>query len=88
MDGNGDSSAIVATIISLAHNLGLDVVAEGAETVEQLQLLETLGCEYAQGFYLGMPMKAEAIESMLAGLGNNHDRSIACETAIHPARKS
>jgi EAL domain-containing protein (putative c-di-GMP-specific phosphodiesterase class I) len=88
MDGNGDNSAIVATIISLAHNLGLDVVAEGVETAEQLQLLESLGCEYAQGFYFGVPMKAEAIESMLAGLGHDHNRSIVCETANHPARKS
>jgi EAL domain-containing protein (putative c-di-GMP-specific phosphodiesterase class I) len=88
MDGNGDSSAIVATIIAMAHNLGLDVVAEGVETAEQLRVLETLGCEYAQGFYLGRPMKAEAIESVLAGLGNNHDRSIACDAAIHTARST
>ena len=88
MDGNSDNSAIVATIIAMAHNLGLDVVAEGVETAEQLRVLESLGCEYAQGFYLGRPMKAEAIESILAGLGNTHNRSIACEAATHTARRS
>jgi diguanylate cyclase (GGDEF)-like protein/PAS domain S-box-containing protein len=88
MDGNSDNSAMVATIIAMAHNLGLDVVAEGVETAEQLRVLESLGCEYAQGFYLGRPMKAEAIESVLAGLGNTHNRSIACDAATHTTRRS
>ena len=42
---------MVQGIVSLAHNLGMDVVAEGVETVEQVAHLLALGCEYAQGFY-------------------------------------
>ncbi len=49
---------IVRTIVSLAHNLGLTVVAEGIETVEQLALLRTLGCELGQGELFAMPLRA------------------------------
>ena len=43
---------MVRAIVALAHNLGMDVVAEGVETPDQLSQLRALGCEYAQGFYL------------------------------------
>jgi EAL domain-containing protein (putative c-di-GMP-specific phosphodiesterase class I) len=49
----------------LAHNLGLRVVAEGVETAQQLALLNTLGCDINQGFYLHRPMSAEALEELL-----------------------
>ncbi len=69
----GENSAIVAAIISLAHSLGLDVVAEGVETEDQLRLLEKLGCEYAQGYYFARPMPAPALEGFLAGLGRGRE---------------
>ena len=50
---------IVQSIISLAHNLGLEVVAEGVETAEVLDCLGALGCEQAQGYYLSRPVPAE-----------------------------
>jgi diguanylate cyclase (GGDEF)-like protein/PAS domain S-box-containing protein len=53
-----ESRTIVSTIISLAHSLGLKVVAEGVETGEQLALLNSLGCDEIQGFLLGRPMPA------------------------------
>jgi diguanylate cyclase (GGDEF)-like protein len=54
--GHGDRpSAIVDAIIHLAHTLGFAVVAEGVETVAQLRQLARLGCDGAQGFYLGAP---------------------------------
>ena len=65
-----DSVEIVRTIIGLAHNLGLDVIAEGVETAEQLQQLRTLGCEYAQGYLFSRPAEAADIERLLARLGN------------------
>src|SRR6185436_19247286 len=49
--GGKEESMIVRTIMPLAHNLGLDVVAEGVETNEQVLLLRELRCKYAQGFY-------------------------------------
>jgi hypothetical protein len=66
----------------LAHNLGLDVVAEGVETREQLRQLELLGCEYAQGYHLAKPMSALAIEDHFAramtgkGLRSTDERTL------------
>jgi diguanylate cyclase (GGDEF)-like protein/PAS domain S-box-containing protein len=56
---------IVRTIIMLARNLGLDVVAEGVETREQLAYLRTLDCEYAQGFYFAHPLDPSQAELTL-----------------------
>jgi EAL domain-containing protein (putative c-di-GMP-specific phosphodiesterase class I) len=52
----------------LARNLGLDVVAEGVETKEQLAYLQALNCEYAQGFLFSRPVDAVAIERQLNAL--------------------
>ena len=52
-------------IVSLGHSLGMDVVAEGVETREQLAQLKALGCEYAQGFYFSMPVTAAAAERLI-----------------------
>jgi diguanylate cyclase (GGDEF)-like protein len=54
---NGDTE-IVQTIITLAHRLGMDVVAEGIETVPQLQALKNLGCELGQGYLFAKPLPA------------------------------
>ena len=52
---DGDSSAICAAIIALAHDLGRSVVAEGVETAEQLEWLRARGCDGVQGFLLARP---------------------------------
>ncbi len=57
---------IVRAIVSLAHNLGMDVIAEGVETVEQLERLRQLECEYVQGFYFSEPLDAEAATAYLS----------------------
>ncbi|MHB8481938.1 MAG: bifunctional diguanylate cyclase/phosphodiesterase [Nitrospiria bacterium] len=54
-----DSAMIVRSTIHLAHNLGLKVVAEGVENKETLDGLKTMGCDYAQGFYISKPLSAE-----------------------------
>ncbi|MBU4528838.1 MAG: EAL domain-containing protein [Hoeflea sp.] len=51
-----EDSIIVRAIINLAHNLGMEVVAEGIETEEQFALLREQGCDVAQGYLLGMPV--------------------------------
>jgi diguanylate cyclase (GGDEF)-like protein/PAS domain S-box-containing protein len=57
--------AIVATIISIAGNLGLDVTAEGVETEEQAALLAGLGCANVQGFLFGRPVPAQELDAVL-----------------------
>lgn len=54
----GDA-ALCQAIIAMAHNLGIEVVAEGIETPEQFNFLHDIGCNYAQGFFLSMPIRAE-----------------------------
>nr|WP_040407475.1 EAL domain-containing protein [Amycolatopsis nigrescens] len=54
-----DAEAIVASIIAMAHAVDLTVVAEGVENERQLEILHRLGCDQAQGFYLGRPAAAD-----------------------------
>jgi EAL domain-containing protein (putative c-di-GMP-specific phosphodiesterase class I) len=61
----GEDEVIVRTIVSLAHNLGMDVIAEGVETAEQLERLTALGCEFGQGFYFSKPVPAEEASQLL-----------------------
>jgi PAS domain S-box-containing protein len=58
-------SEIVRIIIMLAHNLGLKVVAEGAETAEQVRLLKQLKCELAQGYFFARPCDHAAAQALL-----------------------
>jgi diguanylate cyclase (GGDEF)-like protein/PAS domain S-box-containing protein len=61
----GTRPVILRSIIALAHDLGMDVVAEGAETDSDAVELFQLGCEYAQGFVFGEPMSAERARALL-----------------------
>lgn len=64
--GEGEeNAAIVKTIIALAHNLKMDVIAEGVETPAQLTKLRSFGCEYAQGFFFAKPLPTEVAEELL-----------------------
>lgn len=56
MNEDDDNYEIVKSIVNLAHNLKMKVVAEGVETVEQLNMLKALCCDYAQGYYFAKPM--------------------------------
>jgi diguanylate cyclase (GGDEF)-like protein len=62
-----NNAEIVKTIIALGHALSLDVIAEGIETIEQLDIFRTMKGEYAQGFYLFRPMDCRAVENILGG---------------------
>jgi diguanylate cyclase (GGDEF)-like protein/PAS domain S-box-containing protein len=57
---------IARTIMPLAKNLRLDVVAEGVETAEQVQELKNLDCKYAQGFFFSKPLSRDEAEAMLS----------------------
>ena len=75
--GDNENSEIVRTILLLARNLGMDVVAEGVETIEQLGLLRESFCEYGQGFFFCKPVPAEEAGHLLA--------QITAETPAAPA---
>ncbi len=61
--------AIVAGVLSIAHNLGVKVVAEGVETQEQASLLADLGCDEVQGFFFGAPVPESQVEATCGRLG-------------------
>jgi diguanylate cyclase (GGDEF)-like protein len=62
---DGENSEILQTIISLAKNLKMKVIAEGIETGSQLSLLRNLGCDFGQGFLLAKPMPRDEMEKLL-----------------------
>jgi EAL domain-containing protein (putative c-di-GMP-specific phosphodiesterase class I) len=64
--GSGQKEqTIISSIMPLAHNLGMDVVAEGVETHEQLVFLQQMACKYAQGFYFSRPVPADDAQKLL-----------------------
>jgi diguanylate cyclase (GGDEF)-like protein len=69
MTTDKDTATIVASIIALARNLGMDLVAEGVEQLEQLELLRTFDCPVVQGYYFSRPLPADSLKEFLdAGL--------------------
>jgi EAL domain-containing protein (putative c-di-GMP-specific phosphodiesterase class I) len=65
MGDNGNNTEIVRAVIAMAHDLGMDAVAEGVETVEQLTQLKHLGCNYGQGYLMSRPINPAGIEKLL-----------------------
>ncbi|WP_017305441.1 EAL domain-containing protein [Spirulina subsalsa] len=66
MQPNGTNLEIIQAVITLAHTLGINVVAEGIETEIQLRQLQNLGCDYGQGYYFCRPLDAQSAEEFLA----------------------
>jgi diguanylate cyclase (GGDEF)-like protein len=66
MQGNKDDATIVRSTIDLGHNMGLKVVAEGVEDAGTCDALRRLGCDFAQGYFIGRPMPAGDFELWLA----------------------
>jgi len=75
MSPNGEGSEIVRTIVTLAHNMGMSVTAEGVETIEQLNQLRTLKSDHGQGYFFSKPVNCDEAESLLAQ-----------EYQLHPVR--
>lgn len=65
MATNRGNRAIAESIVAMAHKLGLQVIAEGVETREQLEFLKDAGCDYGQGYFFSEPLCANDFESML-----------------------
>ncbi|MDP2158580.1 MAG: EAL domain-containing protein, partial [Nitrospirota bacterium] len=56
---------VVKTIISMAHNMKMAVIAEGVETPEQLEELRKLNCDYYQGYWFSKPLDRKGVEALL-----------------------
>ncbi|MEH1971353.1 MAG: EAL domain-containing protein [Nostoc sp.] len=65
MGTNSKNLEIIEIIVTLAHKLGVDVLAEGIETKEQLVLLRKLNCEYGQGHFFSVPLNSSAAETLI-----------------------
>jgi diguanylate cyclase (GGDEF)-like protein/PAS domain S-box-containing protein len=81
-NGKGSRPAVLRSIIALAHDLGMEVVAEGAETDSDAVELSQLGCEYAQGNYFGEPMSADDAKALL------QDERVSEESDSAPRKRS
>jgi EAL domain-containing protein (putative c-di-GMP-specific phosphodiesterase class I) len=66
LDVTSTATAIVNAVVTLGHELGLRLTAEGVETAAQLERLRSLGCDSAQGFYFARPLTAEAATDLLS----------------------
>ncbi len=66
IEDNSEKLGIIRAIVTLARNLGMDTIAEGIETVNQLAQLKALKCEYGQGYFLFKPLDKEILETIIA----------------------
>jgi len=83
-----DFAALVHAVITLADNLGLEVVAEGIEALEQLAMLQDLGCRDGQGFFIARPMSADLVRAWFvrdpsAAPPSSHSPVAAVRSAPH-----
>jgi diguanylate cyclase (GGDEF)-like protein len=73
---NTIDASIVSTIVNLGHELNLNVVAEGVETIEQFELLRSINCDAVQGFFFSRPLAATDLETMITtGSYWHHNRA-------------
>jgi diguanylate cyclase (GGDEF)-like protein len=70
-------TTLIAGVVALTHVLGHTIVAEGAETIEQVMTLQALRCDYVQGYYFSAPLEAIDADAMVAGSRNLVDQVLA-----------
>ncbi len=75
------SCKIIETVIALSNSLGIEAIAEGIETQQQLELLSELGCELGQGFYFAKALSAERVGKLLDGKEMGCSRLATCDNA-------
>jgi two-component system CheB/CheR fusion protein len=65
IESDKNNAVLVESVNLLASQLGLDVIAEGVETKQQLELLESMGCRYIQGYYISKPVPFDKAMTLL-----------------------
>ncbi len=65
IENDSEAKTIAQSVITLAHNLGLEVTAEGVETKGAWDILEQYGCDIAQGFYISKPLEEKVLKKWL-----------------------
>jgi EAL domain-containing protein (putative c-di-GMP-specific phosphodiesterase class I) len=65
LEKSHEDRAIIHTILTLGQKLGLEVIAEGVETLGQVKLLQQEGCNYGQGYFFAQPLPPEAAQALL-----------------------
>lgn len=71
--GTGSKAVIIRAIVAMAHSLGLSIIAEGVETVDQLNFLRKHHCEEVQGFYFSKPLSTEKFAELITNTGSCND---------------
>ncbi len=79
-----DCRVIIRSIIDLAHNLGMNAIAEGVESETTLKLLYDLGCDAAQGYHIGRPMAGAALLDFARGRDAIQPKEAAPEALVEP----
>jgi len=81
-----NDASIVRATVSLAHDLGLEVVAEGVEDQASQDALSNMGCEYIQGYHIARPMPHDQLtELLIASEASNDDQVNDSSTSAHPS---
>jgi diguanylate cyclase (GGDEF)-like protein len=83
MTETSDNAEIVKTIVTLAHNLGMQAIAEGVETPDQCEKLRAVGCEFAQGYLFSRPVDRNAVTAMLANEIETEIQLSISEESLH-----
>ena len=81
-------ASIVQAIVSLAHSLGLKVVAEGVETPEQLAFLKKLGCDQYQGYFFSRAISASDFEALLRGQDSHPQQDVPTDLDLPHSKLS
>jgi EAL domain-containing protein (putative c-di-GMP-specific phosphodiesterase class I) len=81
MELDVDDAKIVRSTIDLAHNLGLNVVAEGVETAKTWKILQALGCDEAQGYFMAKPMPEALFAAWLQEWSAPQTQTVSIDTA-------
>jgi EAL domain-containing protein (putative c-di-GMP-specific phosphodiesterase class I) len=75
MPGSPDNAAIVTAVATLAETLGINTVAEGVETPDELNTVRRAGCNKAQGFFIGRPVPVSDLDAVLSECAQRHSRA-------------